>query len=48
MIGPPLLSSGAARFIPHVIDCPDTPIITSAEAQKLGRALIAAADAADG
>ena len=31
-----------------VIDCPDTPIITSAEARKLGRALIAAADAADG
>jgi len=29
-----------------VIDCPDTPIITPAEAQKLGRALIAAADAA--
>jgi hypothetical protein len=31
-----------------VIDCPDTPIVTSAEARKLGRALIAAADAADG
>ncbi len=31
-----------------VIDCPDTPIITPAEARKLGRALIAAADAADG
>ncbi|OBH47294.1 hypothetical protein [Mycobacterium mantenii] len=31
-----------------VIDCPDTPIIAPAEARKLGRALIAAADAADG
>ena len=31
-----------------MIDCPDTPIITPAEARKLGRALIAAADAADG
>jgi hypothetical protein len=31
-----------------IIDCPDTPIITPAEARKLGRALIAAADAADG
>jgi hypothetical protein len=31
-----------------VIDCPDTPIIASAEARRLGRALIAAADAADG
>jgi hypothetical protein len=31
-----------------IIDCPDTPIITSAEARKLGKALIAAADAADG
>jgi hypothetical protein len=31
-----------------IIDCPDTPIITSAEARKLGRALFAAADAADG
>ena len=30
-----------------IIDCPDTPIITSAQARKLGRALIAAADAAD-
>ena len=30
-----------------IIDCPDTPIITSAEARKLGRALIAAADAAE-
>jgi hypothetical protein len=29
-----------------IIDCPDTPIITPAETQKLGRALIAAADAA--
>jgi hypothetical protein len=28
-----------------IIDCPDTPIITPAEARKLGRALIAAADA---
>ncbi|OBB90707.1 hypothetical protein [Mycobacterium sp. 852002-40037_SCH5390672] len=31
-----------------VIDCPDTPIIAPAEARKLGRALIAAADAAHG
>ncbi|WP_406815197.1 hypothetical protein [Mycobacterium sp. M23085] len=31
-----------------VIDCPDTPIIAPAEARKLGRALLAAADAADG
>ncbi len=31
-----------------VIDCPDTPIITAAEARQLGRALITAADAADG
>ena len=31
-----------------VVDCPDTPIITSAEPRKLGKALIAAADAADG
>ena len=31
-----------------VIDCPDTPIITPAEARKLGTALIAAAAAADG
>jgi hypothetical protein len=31
-----------------VIDCPDTPTITPAEARKLGSALIAAADAADG
>ena len=30
-----------------IIDCPDTPIITPAQARKLGRALIAAADAAD-
>jgi hypothetical protein len=30
-----------------VIDCPDTPIITSAEARKLGWALIAAAGAAE-
>ena len=30
-----------------VIDGPDTPTITPAEARKLGRALIAAADAAD-
>jgi len=29
-----------------IIDCPDTPIITPTEARKLGRALIAAADAA--
>jgi len=31
-----------------VIDCPDTPIIAPAEARKLGNALIAAADAANG
>jgi hypothetical protein len=30
-----------------IIDCPDTPIITPAEARKLGRALIAAADSAE-
>ena len=30
-----------------VIDCPDTPTITSAEARKLGWALIAAAGAAE-
>ena len=30
-----------------IIDCPDTPIITSAQARKLGMALIAAADAAE-
>ena len=31
-----------------IIDCPDTPIITPAEARKLARALIAAADSAEG
>ncbi|OBJ03053.1 hypothetical protein A5659_18530 [Mycobacterium sp. 1165196.3] len=31
-----------------VIDCPDTPIIAPAAARQLGRALIAAADAAHG
>jgi hypothetical protein len=31
-----------------IFDCPDTPIITPAEARRLGRALIAAADATDG
>jgi hypothetical protein len=31
-----------------IIDCPDTPIITPAQARKLGRALIAAADSAEG
>ena len=30
-----------------VIDCPDTPTITSAQARKLGWALIAAAGAAE-
>ncbi len=30
-----------------IIDCPDTPTITSAEARKLGWALIAAAGAAE-
>ena len=30
-----------------MIDCPDTPIITPAEARKLGRALIAAAESAE-
>lgn len=29
-----------------IIDCPDTPIVTPAEARQLGTALIAAADAA--
>jgi hypothetical protein len=31
-----------------IIDGPDTPVITPTEARKLGRALIAAAHAADG
>ena len=31
-----------------IIDCPDTPLITPAEARRLGRALIAAADSAEG
>jgi hypothetical protein len=31
-----------------IIDCPDTPIITPAEARKLAQALIAAADSTDG
>ena len=31
-----------------IIDCPDTPVITPAEARKLARALIAAADSAEG
>ncbi len=31
-----------------IIDGADTPVITPTEARKLGRALIAAADAADG
>ena len=30
-----------------IIDCPDTPIITPAQARKLARALIAAADSAE-
>jgi hypothetical protein len=30
-----------------IIDCPDTPVIRPAEARKLGRALIAAAGAAE-
>ena len=30
-----------------IIDCPDTPIITPAEARKLANALIAAADSAE-
>jgi hypothetical protein len=30
-----------------IIDCPDTPIITPAEARKLAGALIAAADSAE-
>jgi hypothetical protein len=30
-----------------IIDCPDTPLITPAQARKLGRALIAAADSAE-
>lgn len=31
-----------------IIDCPDTPIITPGEARKVGKALIAAADSAEG
>ena len=31
-----------------IIDCPDTPIITPAEARNLASALFAAADAAEG
>jgi hypothetical protein len=31
-----------------IVDCPDTPVITPSEARRLGMALIAAADAADG
>jgi hypothetical protein len=31
-----------------IIDCPDTPIIPPAEARKLAKALIAAADSAEG
>ena len=31
-----------------IIDCPDTPIITPAQARKLATALIAAADSAEG
>lgn len=31
-----------------IIDCPDTPIITPAQARKLAGALIAAADSAEG
>jgi hypothetical protein len=31
-----------------ILDCPETPIITPAEARKLARALIAAADSATG
>jgi hypothetical protein len=30
-----------------IVDCPDTPIITPAEARKLARALIAAADSTE-
>lgn len=30
-----------------IIDCPDTPVIPPAEARKLARALIAAADSAE-
>jgi hypothetical protein len=31
-----------------IIDCPDTPILTPADARKMGRALIAAAESAEG
>jgi hypothetical protein len=31
-----------------IMDCPDTPIITPAEARNLANALIAAADSAEG
>jgi hypothetical protein len=31
-----------------IIDCSDSPVITPAEARKLARALIAAADSAEG
>jgi hypothetical protein len=31
-----------------IIDCPDSPVMTLAEARKLARALVAAADSAEG
>ena len=40
-------ADGHAEF-EIIIDCPDTPITTPAEARKLARALIAAADSAEG
>jgi hypothetical protein len=39
-------AEGDAEF-EIIIDCPDTPIITPAEARKLARALIAAADSTE-
>ncbi len=46
VIGLQYADGHASREI--IIDCPDTPIITPAEARKVGRALIAAADVARG
>jgi hypothetical protein len=40
--------AGGHAELEIIIDCPDTPIITPAEARKLARALIAAADSAEG
>ena len=46
VIGLQYADGNALREI--IIDCPDTPIITPAEARKLAGALIAAADSAEG